>query len=603
MSKAANRPLRPHALFAHEQLPLDPAPLVPGKVCLSHLHATGKSFPVAGDSNGKPSQMSEPELLSLVGQDGNRRPAIAEGNLSAAKNKGPHSDEARNPGSARARFPAPGTPNLESAGLSAFDPEQSAIASDSNCNLNDGAFAPVQVTSVKQQTHLALSKADTLLRGIATATQFPSGSAPIGECAISTAPHDAQLQSANQGYKETGTQSQDNSLPNISIAKKENQKFGADHPVNTVELAVHEKDNLVSAELHSIAVNVPPLSPPSLPRSVLADSGARDNQFPQPAHHGFDRRCGWPPPNDDAGIFVTHRERRDSQLIRSARTTESVVNERADIFSGKKNFSLAANISSLSELPIRSSLVGGSAGAGEKLRQPAGQGFSAPRAQLHESLPAAFAAEPKGARTIDETSPIPVSTFAVDEPCHPGSAVKLPPAAQIALSVISPSGIGVSIPETVLAQPQPAIPSPGASAPIAAHVQILHLQLEPEGLGKVVVKMRLSGARLELQVESERPETMRIISDDTKLLSERLQSAGYAIDTLAIQTLNSHASHSGQGAEGASQEQHGDHTGGGTNFHDRPSMREDNSPPPPQGLDGDTQDNARIRPFGRELYL
>jgi hypothetical protein len=271
--------------------------------------------------------------------------------------------------------------------------------------------------------------------------------------------------------------------------------------------------------------------------------------------------------------------------------------EKASVFPSK-SFSLARSTPSLSQLSLRSNLSSSSTGAG---LQTASQSSNALGALLHGSYPEAIVTEPKGARATDEIFPTPISTFAVSQPLHPGSATMLSPAVQIALCVIGASGIGGSSRESMLAQSQPTVHLAAEAAPVAT--QILHLQLEPENLGKIIIKMRLSGSKLELQVDAERPETMHLIGNDKKLLSDRLQSAGYAIDTLVIQSLDSHASHSGQGAAaGASQQQHGDYRGGGTNFHDRPSMRDSNSPSPPS-LDGDTQDTARIRPIDGELYL
>ena len=64
---------------------------------------------------------------------------------------------------------------------------------------------------------------------------------------------------------------------------------------------------------------------------------------------------------------------------------------------------------------------------------------------------------------------------------------------QIANSIAARADFGGSVPVTETA---------AEAAPFASRVQILILQLEPQNLGKVTVKMRLTGAKLELQVEA-----------------------------------------------------------------------------------------------------
>ncbi len=287
----------------------------------------------------------------------------------------------------------------------------------------------------------------------------------------------------------------------------------------------------------------------------------------------------------------------DPQLAAFGRTAGPVTAEVADIVVGK-NVPFAKTISSSPQLAFSFNPVGGSAGARENFWQTAGRELEV---QLRGSGP--IAAGPKGGRIVCDVSPMPGSPFAGNEPPHPGSAAVVSPAVQIASSVIGPISTGVSSPETAPAQRQATIRLAAESAPFSTRVQILHLQLEPGNLGKVAVKMRLSGPRLTLYVDAEKPETMRLICDDEKLLSERLHSAGYAIEELAIRTTDSLASHSGQrAAADASQEQHGGYTGGGPSSHDRPSMRDDNSPLL-QSLDCDAQDIAANRPIDGDLYL
>jgi hypothetical protein len=51
--------------------------------------------------------------------------------------------------------------------------------------------------------------------------------------------------------------------------------------------------------------------------------------------------------------------------------------------------------------------------------------------------------------------------------------------------------------------------------------------------------MRLSGARLEVQVEAATADAMRVIRGDKARLAERLRSSGYAMDSLVVKIAES----------------------------------------------------------------
>ena len=89
-----------------------------------------------------------------------------------------------------------------------------------------------------------------------------------------------------------------------------------------------------------------------------------------------------------------------------------------------------------------------------------------------------------------------------------------------------------------------ALPVGGAAARALSQappsvVRSLNLQLEPESLGAVTIRMRLSGARLAVQVEAANADTMRLIGGDKDRLAERLQSSGYAMDSLVVKIAES----------------------------------------------------------------
>ncbi|MDB5596822.1 MAG: putative Chemotaxis motD protein [Hyphomicrobiales bacterium] len=76
---------------------------------------------------------------------------------------------------------------------------------------------------------------------------------------------------------------------------------------------------------------------------------------------------------------------------------------------------------------------------------------------------------------------------------------------------------------------QPADVTPGQQS-----TKTLHVQLEPESLGSVTVRMRLSGARLSIQLDVARPETLAMITRQQDVLHRSLGSEHCHVDSLTI---------------------------------------------------------------------
>ena len=113
------------------------------------------------------------------------------------------------------------------------------------------------------------------------------------------------------------------------------------------------------------------------------------------------------------------------------------------------------------------------------------------------------------------------------------------PAQQIAKSIVAEAGPGKLDGSLATAQ---ASRAPATEDTVKSslsmsmsRVQTMQLQLDPEILGKVTVKMRLSGTRLDLRVEAERPETMQLIGRDKDLLADKLHGAGLTVESLVLQ--------------------------------------------------------------------
>jgi hypothetical protein len=173
--------------------------------------------------------------------------------------------------------------------------------------------------------------------------------------------------------------------------------------------------------------------------------------------------------------------------------------------------------------------------------------------------------------------------------------------------------------------------SPLASAiveqPSAPAIKTLDIALEPDSLGSVTVKLRLSGERLELKIEASRSETMRLIDRDKDALSTALQSSGYSVDGLEIKVGGSQPtrlhgldarpdqqfatqSDSQAAATGVSQDRDRsapdsnaqNRNGQDRNAQDHPAMQRDHRDSQPATRDG-FADATSVRNVGGDLYV
>lgn len=214
----------------------------------------------------------------------------------------------------------------------------------------------------------------------------------------------------------------------------------------------------------------------------------------------------------------------------------------------------------------------------------------------------------------EQTKPIP-STEAVPHAAAPkkdafvapvsrGSPDGEPsPAAQLAQSVAALAGPIKPSTGGVMTPPSGSTPGKASPAPFqaAAKVQILQVQLEPESLGKVTVRMRLSGPRLDLRVEAERSETMHLIGKEKDVLTGKLEAAGYILEGVVIQPVEPKAQHQPLGLTVPAKDSFAGQANGGSS-HDRSPAPHDQSRSRPARPD-ESPDGYGARPTGGELYL
>ena len=72
---------------------------------------------------------------------------------------------------------------------------------------------------------------------------------------------------------------------------------------------------------------------------------------------------------------------------------------------------------------------------------------------------------------------------------------------------------------------------------MAQPLKVLTVQLHPAELGVVTIRIALRNDTLELQIETERRDTARLVHADREAL-EPAQSAGYGVETLTVRAVD-----------------------------------------------------------------
>jgi chemotaxis protein MotD len=207
---------------------------------------------------------------------------------------------------------------------------------------------------------------------------------------------------------------------------------------------------------------------------------------------------------------------------------------------------------------------------------------------------------------LDFADSAPVKGLVVNQHSQLVPSIGMSPAQQIAELVAAGAGPGDLDASAITTQSSRALNAAGAadSNLSMSRVQTMTLQLDPESLGKVTVSMRLSGTRLDLRVETERPETMQLIGKEKDLLAGKLQAAGFVIAALVIQPAEPQAPHQhfGVNVPSTGQDPFTGQANGGPSAHDRPSNHDDGQRSRP-GLADDAQNGSGFRRSGGDLYI
>jgi flagellar hook-length control protein FliK len=143
-----------------------------------------------------------------------------------------------------------------------------------------------------------------------------------------------------------------------------------------------------------------------------------------------------------------------------------------------------------------------------------------------------FSGAPAPGSKLADTMPIALSVVGQSTSFAPVTASSLVP--QVAAPIIA----ACHAPASVATSTYP---------PAAPVVRTLEIQLVPENLGSVTVKMKLTDNVLAVQVAADHQGTLRLLTESKDALAQSLQSSGYKLDSMTLQSA------SGQGGTDAGQ--------------------------------------------------
>lgn len=123
-----------------------------------------------------------------------------------------------------------------------------------------------------------------------------------------------------------------------------------------------------------------------------------------------------------------------------------------------------------------------------------------------------------------------------------------------------------------------------------AAAKVLHLQLQPEGLGTVTIRMSVKDQALRLDLEVGRGEIAHMIQKDRETLSALLRSAGYMIDGVDVRVADA----SGAGAQSGNGQANTPMHGGGQSG----SSQAEGRSPEERSQDGRPQNERGNNAFG-----
>jgi chemotaxis protein MotD len=137
--------------------------------------------------------------------------------------------------------------------------------------------------------------------------------------------------------------------------------------------------------------------------------------------------------------------------------------------------------------------------------------------------------------------------------------------------------------------PRPALAHTETRSPVGK-LKVLHIQLQPESLGTVTVRMEMKADVLELRIDAARADTAELIQRDRDVLTSLIRAAGYSADDASIRVTHGDPAMAVATAASAGDAQTGSSGNGSQTAGDRSAHS--------QGREGGERRGEQQRPSG-----
>lgn len=143
--------------------------------------------------------------------------------------------------------------------------------------------------------------------------------------------------------------------------------------------------------------------------------------------------------------------------------------------------------------------------------------------------------------TVSARETVPAAAVQADLPMTGTAAIAPSGVATQNLPTLRQIGDAIAAEANSMSPPQQGVASANSATAqsLAGPVRLLQIQLKPDDLGTVNVRMRLSGNGLEIQLRASNPETARMLERDRDALANLLTASGIAADSITIVGIDS----------------------------------------------------------------